>query len=65
MPLLVMDRCKLVVSMNVVVDMNIVAGGKNIVVVGKDMVVVRKHTNMDMDVVDKKWTVVMMVGKQQ
>ena len=46
-----MDKCKVVVGMNVVIGTK-VAGGKDMVVVHKDM---------DMEVVDK-WTLAMMVG---
>ena len=58
--LLVIDKCKVVVGMNVVMGMK-VAGAEDMVAGVKDMVVVRK--GMDMDVVDN-WTLVVMVGQQ-
>ena len=56
----VIDKCKVVVAMNVVMGMK-VAGAKDTVVGVKDMVVV--HKDMDMDVVDN-WTLAVMVGQQ-
>ena len=51
----VIDRCKVVVGMNVVLGMKVARG--------KDIVVVRKDNDMDMDV-GNKWTLVVMVGQQ-
>ena len=57
--LVVMDKCK------VVVDINMVAEGKDmvVVVVHKDMNLGLVHKNMDMDMVEKKWMLAVMVGQ--